>query len=44
MRKWKLLFMNGCMCRSCIFAMREFFKLMPKWEKCISMLRDYFKK
>jgi len=24
MRKWKLLFMSGRMCRSCVFAVRKF--------------------
>jgi len=41
MRKQKWLFVNGCKHKSPISTKQEFFKLVTRREKCISVLGDY---
>jgi len=41
MRKQIWLFVNGCKHKSPISTKQEFFKLVSRWEKCISVLGDY---
>jgi len=41
MRKQKWLFVNGCKQKSPFSTMQEFFKLVTRWGKCISVLVDW---
>jgi hypothetical protein len=43
-KKWKRLFVNGCACRRPDFYIDGIFELVPRWDKCISVLGDYAEK
>jgi hypothetical protein len=42
MRKWKLLFINGCICQGPMSTTIRFVKLMPKWNTSIYVIENYY--
>jgi hypothetical protein len=42
LKKWEWLFVSGLQMQDPDFYCDRIFKLMPRWDKCIDMLGDYF--